>query len=91
MLQVPAGHGRNERAKFHPPKARTAEPNAPPANTLGMCRVMSAVDDLEDAIARLHSHGGRTRRRAGALREQLSALLRPRPEGIIAALAEQLG
>jgi len=50
------GHGRLELTKFHTPTAVGAEPNAP-ANTLGIRRIMFAVEDIEDVLARLHAHG----------------------------------
>ncbi|WP_199754973.1 hypothetical protein [Amycolatopsis sp. WAC 04197] len=50
------GSGRIELAKFHRPKAIVPEPARPPANTLGIRRVMFAVDDT-DVVARLRSHG----------------------------------
>ena len=56
MVRTPDGHGRLELTKFHTPTATTAEPNAPP-NTLGIPRIMFDVDDLEDVLARLHTHG----------------------------------
>ena len=34
-----------------------ARPHNPPHNTLGMHRVMFAVDDIEDVVARLRTHG----------------------------------
>ena len=48
MLRIPDGHGRLELAKYHTPKAISPEPKDAPANTLGMHRVMFAVDDIED-------------------------------------------
>ncbi|CAM5746364.1 hypothetical protein [Streptomyces afghaniensis 772] [Streptomyces afghaniensis] len=57
MLRTPDGHGRIELAMFHRPKAIRPEPKDAPPNTLGLRRVMFAVDDIEDAIARLHTHG----------------------------------
>ena len=56
MLKTPDGHGRLELSKFHTPPATTAEPNAP-VNTLGMGRIMFAVEDIEDVLARLKAHG----------------------------------
>ncbi len=56
MLRTPGGHGRLELIKFHAPPATTAEPNAP-VNTLGIRRIMFAVDDIEDVLARLRTHG----------------------------------
>ena len=48
-VRTPDGHGRLELMKFHPPAAVSTEPNAP-ANTLGIRRVMFAVDDIEDVM-----------------------------------------
>jgi predicted enzyme related to lactoylglutathione lyase len=41
--------------KFHNPTATTAEPNAP-ANTFGLRRIMFAVDDIDDVVARIRAH-----------------------------------
>ena len=46
-LRTPDGHSRLELTKFQSPPAASAGPNAP-VNTLGMGRVMFAVDDIED-------------------------------------------
>ncbi|WP_329069289.1 VOC family protein [Amycolatopsis sp. NBC_01480] len=91
MLRVPDGPGRVELAKFHRPKAITPEPKDAPANTLGIRRVMFAVDDIEDVITRLRAHGAEL---VGEL-EQYENIFRlcyvRGPEGIIVGLAEQLG
>ncbi|MFJ8630882.1 VOC family protein [Streptomyces sp. NPDC093568] len=90
MLRVPNGPGRVELAKFHRPKAITPEPEEPPANTLGLRRVMFAVDDIEDSVARLRAHGGEL---VGEI-EQYESVYRlcyvRGPEGIVVGLAEQL-
>src|SRR6266540_863006 len=52
MLRTPDGHSRIELSKFHTPPARNADPN-PPVNTLGMGRIMFAVDDIEEVLARM--------------------------------------
>src|SRR5918996_3372654 len=79
MMRPPDGHGRVELDKFHTPPATTAEPNAP-VNTLGIRRIMFAVDDIEDVIARLQAHGAEL---VGELEqyEDSYRLLRPRPRG----------
>ena len=59
MMRTPDGHSRLELAKFHTPPAVRAEPESAPANTLGIRRIMFAVDDIDDVVARLCSHGGR--------------------------------
>jgi catechol 2,3-dioxygenase-like lactoylglutathione lyase family enzyme len=91
MLRTPDGHGRVELAKFHRPKVITPEPKDAPANTLGIRRIMFAVDDVEDVLARLRTHGAEL---VGALEryENIYRLCYVRgPEGIIVGLAEQLG
>ena len=56
MMRTPDGHSRLELTKFQTPPAISAGPNAP-VNTLGMRRIMFAVDDIEDVVARLRAHG----------------------------------
>lgn len=90
MLRVPDGHGRVELAKFHRPKAITPEPKDAPANTLGLRRIMFAVDDIEDVVARLRAHGAEL---VGEIvqYENIYRLCYVRgPEGIVVGLAEQL-
>ncbi len=57
MLRTPDGHSRLELARFHTPAAISREPKKAPANTLGIRRIMFAVDDIEDVVARLQAHG----------------------------------
>ncbi|MFC0547230.1 VOC family protein [Kutzneria chonburiensis] len=91
MLQTPDGHGRIELAMFHTPKAIAAEPKDAPANTLGLRRIMFAVDDIEQVVARMRAHGaelvGEVVRYADSF---LLCYLRG-PEGIVVGLSEQLG
>ncbi|MEV0224383.1 VOC family protein [Streptomyces sp. NPDC050704] len=90
MLRVPDGHGRVELAKFHRPKAITPEPKDAPANTLGLRRIMFAVDDIEDVVARLRAHGAEL---VGEIvqYENIYRLCYVRgPEGIVVGLAEEL-
>ena len=81
MMRTPDGHGRLELTKFHTPTAVSAEPENAPANTLGLRSIMFAVDDIDDVVAAPARPRRRTRRRGGAVRGQLPALLRPRPRG----------
>src|ERR1051325_8112049 len=48
MLRTPDGHGRIELARFHTPKAISFAPEDAPANTLGIRRIVFAVDDIDD-------------------------------------------
>ena len=75
---------------FHTPKAIRSEPTDAPTNTLGIRRIMFAVDDTEDVVARLRTHGAEL---VGELAqyEDIYRLCYVRgPEGIIVGLAEQL-
>ncbi|MEV4765318.1 VOC family protein [Micromonospora chokoriensis] len=90
MLRTPDGHGKVELAMFHTPKAISAEPRDAPANTLGIRRIMFAVDDVEDTIARLRGHGAEL---VGEVEryEDIFLLCYVRgPEGIVVGLAEEL-
>ncbi|WP_084487066.1 VOC family protein [Nocardia sienata] len=90
MLRIPDGPGRIELAKFHKPKAITPEPKDAPANTLGIRRIMFAVDDIDDVIDRLRNHGAEL---VGEVvqYENIYRLCYVRgPENIIVGLAEQL-
>jgi catechol 2,3-dioxygenase-like lactoylglutathione lyase family enzyme len=90
MMRTPDGHGRLELTRFNTPPAVSSEPEAAPPNTLGIRRIMFAVQDIEDVVARLRTHGAEL---VGELDqyEDLYRLCYVRgPDGIIVALAEQL-
>ena len=92
MMKTPDGHGRVELSRFHTPPAVRAEPEDAPANALGIRRIMFAVDDIDDVVARLRSNHGAELLDEIAQYEDLYRLCFVRgPEGIIIGLAEQLG
>jgi catechol 2,3-dioxygenase-like lactoylglutathione lyase family enzyme len=68
MMRTPDGHGRVELSKFHTPPAVRAEPESAPANALGIRRIMFAVDDIDDVVTRLRSHGGELSARSRSTR-----------------------
>ncbi|MES2297511.1 MAG: VOC family protein [Pseudomonadota bacterium] len=89
MLRTPDGQG-IELDKFHTPDAIRFGPVAAPVNTLGIRRLMFAVDNIDADVARLCAHGAEL---IGEMRYESAyrlAYIRG-PEGIIVALAEQLG
>ncbi|MEO7295797.1 MAG: VOC family protein [Candidatus Limnocylindria bacterium] len=90
MLRTPDGHGRLELMKFHAPAAVSAEPKNAPANTLGIRRIMFAVDDIEDVLARLLTHGAKLVGEVVQYEDSYRLCYVRGPEGIIVALAEQL-
>src|SRR6202165_973320 len=89
MLKTPDGHGRLELSKFHTPPATTAEPNAP-VNKLGMGRIMFAVEDIQDVLARLKAHGAELVGEVVQYEDQYRLCYVRGPEGLIVALAEEL-
>src|SRR5215210_7042849 len=56
-MRTPDGQGRIELDKFHTPAAVRVEPQDAPVNTLGLRRIMFAVDDMESVLGRLRHHG----------------------------------
>ena len=91
MMRTPDGHGRVELSKFHTPPAVRADPESAPANTLGIRRIMFAVDDLDDVVARLRSHGAELVGEIAQYGDSYRLCFLRGPEGIILGLAEQLG
>jgi catechol 2,3-dioxygenase-like lactoylglutathione lyase family enzyme len=89
MVRTPDGHSRLELTKFHTPTAVGAEPNAP-ANTLGIRRIMFAVEDIEDVIARLRTHGAELIGEVAQYEDSYRLCFVRGPEGFIVGLAEQL-
>src|SRR5690349_3581617 len=50
MMRTPDGNGRIELDKFHTPAAIRAEPEIAPVNTLGMRRIMFAVENVDEVL-----------------------------------------
>jgi len=90
-LRTPDGHGRIELDKFHTPKAITTGPANAPVNALGIRRIMFAVDDLDDVVARLIARGAELIGEVVQYGDTYRLVYIRGPEGIIVALAEQLG
>lgn len=91
MMRTPDGHGRIELDKFHTPAAVRIEPENAPVNTLGIRRIMFAVVDIEDVVARLRAHGAELIGEITQYEDQYRLCYIRGPEGIMVALAEQLG
>src|ERR1700742_418405 len=56
MMRTPDGHGRIELSRYLTPPS-VADHRDAPVNALGYLRVMFAVDDLDETLARLGKHG----------------------------------
>lgn len=90
MMRTPDGHSRLELSKFHNPRAVSAGPKNATANALGIRRIMFAVEDIEDALARLHTHGAELIGGLAQYENKYRLCYVRGPEGILIALAEQL-
>jgi predicted enzyme related to lactoylglutathione lyase len=89
MLRTPDGQG-IELDKFHTPDAVRFGPVDAPVNTLGIRRVMFAVEGLDELVTRLRDRGAEVIGEMQYGDAYRLAYIRG-PEGIIVALAEQLG
>ena len=89
-LRTPDGHGKVELSKFHSPVAVRGESNHTPVNTLGIRRIMFAVDNIDDVVARLRKRGAELVGEIAQYEDKYRLCFLRGPEGIIIALAEQL-
>jgi catechol 2,3-dioxygenase-like lactoylglutathione lyase family enzyme len=90
MMKAPDGHGRVELSRFHTPPAVKAEPENAPANTVGIRRIMFAVEDIDDVVARLRGHGAELLGEIAQYEDVYRLCFMRGPEGIIIGLAERL-
>jgi catechol 2,3-dioxygenase-like lactoylglutathione lyase family enzyme len=88
MLRTPDGQG-IELDKFHTPEPIRFGPINAPVNTLGLRRIMFAVDGIDALVAHMRGHGAELIGEMQYGESYKLAYLRG-PEGIIVALAEQL-
>ena len=91
MMRTPDGHSRLELSRFLSPPV-IADHRHAPVNALGYLRVMFAVDDLDDTLARLKKHGAQMVSSEVVQYKDAYRLCYIRgPEGILIGLAEQIG
>ena len=91
MMRTPDGHSRLELSRFLTPPVIADHRNAP-VNALGYLRVMFAVDDVDETLARLREHGAELVSDGVVQYEEEYRLCYVRaPEGLLVGLAQQLG
>jgi catechol 2,3-dioxygenase-like lactoylglutathione lyase family enzyme len=91
MMRTPDGHGRLELSRFLAPPTVADHRNAP-VNALGYLRIMFAVDDIDDTLARLSKHGAQLVSNEVVRYEDSYRLCYIRgPEGLLIGLAQELG
>src|SRR5436305_85173 len=91
MMRIPGGEGKVELTRFHRPPAVSVEPRSAPANALGIRRIMFAVEDLDDVVARLRRHGAELVGEIAQYEDVYRLCFVRGPEGIIIGLAERTG
>ena len=89
MLRTPDGHSRLELSQFLLPPTVADHRNAP-VNALGYLRIMFAVDDIDDVVARLRSHGAELLGDLARYEDSYRLCFLRGPELIIIGVAEQL-
>jgi catechol 2,3-dioxygenase-like lactoylglutathione lyase family enzyme len=89
MLVTADGHSRLELSRFIAPPVISDHRNAP-VNALGYLRVMFAVDDLDDTLARLRRLGAKLVGEVVEYQETYRLCYIRGPEGILIGLAEEL-
>ena len=91
MMRTPDGHSRLELSRFLEPSVVADHRNSP-VNALGYLRVMFAVDDLDETLARLRKSGAELVSSEVVQYEDSVRLCYIRgPEGLLIGLAEQIG
>jgi len=91
MMRTPDGYSRLELSRFITPPVVADHRNAP-VNALGYLRVMFAVDDLDDTLARLRKHGAELVSSEVVQYQDVYRLCYIRgPEGLLIGLAQELG
>jgi catechol 2,3-dioxygenase-like lactoylglutathione lyase family enzyme len=90
MMRTPDGHSRLELSRFLAPPVVADHRNAP-VNALGYLRVMFAVADIDDTLARLRSHGAELVGDLVQYEDKYRLCYVRGPEGILIGLAEQIG
>src|ERR1051325_6889705 len=90
MLRTPDGHGKVELSKFHSPTAVRGESKHAPVNSLGIRRIMFAVEDVDAVVARLRKHGAELVGKIAQYQDVYRLCFVRGPEGIIVGLAEEL-
>jgi len=90
MMRTPDGHSRLELSRFLTPPVVADHRNAP-VNALGYLRVMFAVEDIDDTLARLRKHGAQLVGEVVQYEDVYRLCYIRGPEGLLIGLAEQIG
>jgi predicted enzyme related to lactoylglutathione lyase len=90
MMRTPDGHSRLELSRFLTPPV-VADHRRAPVNALGYLRVMFAVEDVDDTLARLRRHGAQLVGDVVQYQDAYRLCYIRGPEGLLIGLAQELG
>src|SRR3954454_17214538 len=90
MMRTPDGHSRLELSRFLTPPPVSDHRDAP-VNALGYLRIMFAVDDIDDTLARLRKRGAQLVGEVVQYEDVYRLCYLRGPEGLLIGLAEELG
>ena len=90
MMRTPDGHSRLELSRFLTPPVVADHRNAP-VNALGYLRVMFAVEDIDDTVARLSKRGAQLVGEVVQYEDIYRLCYIRGPEGLLIGLAQELG
>ena len=88
MMVTPDGHSRLEISRFLTPPVVADHRNAP-VNALGYLRIMFAVDDIDDTLARLSKHGAQLVGEVVQYEDSYRLCYIRGPEGLLIGLAQE--
>src|SRR5918911_2728179 len=89
MMRTPDGHNRLEISRFLTPPVVADHRNAP-VNALGYLRVMFAVEDIDETLARLRKRGAQLVGEVVQYENAYRLCYIRGPEGLLIGLAEEL-
>jgi len=89
MMRTPDGHSRLELSRFLKPRVVADHRNAP-VNALGYLRVMFAVNDIDDTLARLQKRGAQLVGEVVQYQDVYRLCYIRGPEGLLIGLAQEL-
>ena len=88
MMVTPDGHSRLELSRFLTPAVVADHRNAP-VNALGYLRVMFAVEDIDETLARLRQHGAQLVGEVVQYEDSYRLCYIRGPEGLLIGLAQE--
>ena len=89
MMRTPDGHSRLELSRFLKP-ATVADHRNAPVNSLGYLRVMFAVDDVDETVARLGKRGAQLVGEVVQYKDAYRLCYIRGPEGTLIGLAQEV-